>query len=77
MVLEAGLQLTLKVGGNFVDISPVGVAINGTMVLINSGGAAGSGAGSNPAAPQDAAEAAPVEPNMDNFSESGQKSCPS
>ncbi|RIK76835.1 MAG: type VI secretion system tip protein VgrG [Planctomycetota bacterium] len=77
MVLEAGLQLTLKVGGNFVDISPVGVAINGTMVLINSGGAAGSGSGSSPAAPSDAAEAAPVEPNMDNFSESGQKSCPS
>jgi type VI secretion system secreted protein VgrG len=77
MVLEAGLQLTLKVGGNFVDISPVGVAINGTMVLINSGGAAGSGAGCSPSAPTDAAEAAPVEPNMDDFSESGQKSCPS
>jgi type VI secretion system secreted protein VgrG len=77
MVLEAGLQLTFKVGGNFVDISPVGVAINGTTVLINSGGAAGSGPGCSPAEPTDAAEAAPVEPNMDNFSESGQKSCPS
>ncbi|MEX2188693.1 MAG: type VI secretion system tip protein TssI/VgrG [Pirellulales bacterium] len=77
MVLEAGMQLTLKVGGNFVDISPIGVAINGSMVLINSGGAAGSGGGCSPAAPTDAAEAAPVEPNMDDYSESGQKSCPS
>jgi type VI secretion system secreted protein VgrG len=77
LVLEAGLQLTLKVGGNFVDISPVGVAINGTTVLINSGGAAGSGGGCGSASPTDAAEAAPVEPNMDDFSESGQKSCPS
>lgn len=77
LVLEAGLSLTLKVGGNFVNISPVGVAINGTTVLINSGGAAGSGGGCSPAAPTDAAEAAPVEPNMDGFSETGQKSCPS
>ncbi len=43
VVIEAGVQLTLKVGGNFVDISPAGVTIKGTMVLINSGGAAGSG----------------------------------
>jgi type VI secretion system secreted protein VgrG len=77
MVLEAGLQLSLKVGGNFVDISPVGVAINGTMVLINSGGAAGSGAGAKPAEPEDPKEAAPTEFNMDGYSESGQKSCPS
>ncbi len=77
MVLEAGMSLTLKVGGNFINISPAGVAISGTMVLINSGGAAGSGGGSNPTAPTDAAEAAPPEPNMDDFSESGQKSCPS
>jgi type VI secretion system secreted protein VgrG len=77
MVLEAGLQLSLKVGGNFVDLSPVGVAINGTMVLINSGGAAGSGGGCNPAEPADAKEAGPTEVNMDGYSESGQKSCPS
>jgi type VI secretion system secreted protein VgrG len=77
MVLEAGLQLSLKVGGNFVDISPVGVAINGTMVLINSGGAAGSGGGCNAAEPAEAEEANPTEVNMDGFSETGQKSCPS
>lgn len=56
-VIEAGTQLTLKVGGNFVDISPAGVTIKGTMVLINSGGAAGSGSGSSPDAPKDPKEA--------------------
>ena len=53
VVIEAGTQLTLKVGGNFVDINPSGVSIKGTMVMINSGGAAGSGSGSAPSAPID------------------------
>jgi type VI secretion system secreted protein VgrG len=43
IVVESDKQITLKVGGNFVDISPSGVTITGTMVNINSGGAAGSG----------------------------------
>ncbi len=51
VVIEAGVQLSLKVGGNFIDIGPAGVAIKGTLVLINSGGAAGSGGGSSPTAP--------------------------
>ena len=51
VVIEAGTQLTLKVGGNFVDISPAGVTIVGTLVMINSGGAAGAGCGSSPTAP--------------------------
>jgi type VI secretion system secreted protein VgrG len=41
--LEADAELSIKVGGNFVTINPGMVAINGTMVMINSGGAAGSG----------------------------------
>ncbi len=45
IVIEAGAQISLKVGSNFVDISPAGVTIVGTMVNINSGGAAGSGSG--------------------------------
>jgi type VI secretion system secreted protein VgrG len=57
MVLEAGAQLSLKVGGNFIDIGPSGVSIVGTMVMINSGGAAGSGCGSSPANPKDPDEA--------------------
>lgn len=51
VVIEAGAQLSLKVGGNFIDINPGGVFIKGTMVMINSGGAAGSGGGSSPTAP--------------------------
>jgi type VI secretion system secreted protein VgrG len=56
-IIEAGVQLTLKVGGNFVDINPAGVTIQGTMVMINSGGAAGSGSGSSPQTPKDPDEA--------------------
>jgi type VI secretion system secreted protein VgrG len=83
MILEAGTQLSLKVGGNFVDISSAGVTIFGTMVQINSGGAAGSGSGSSPAAPTDATgptdatEAKPVDPAEADDSVSGQKSAPS
>jgi type VI secretion system secreted protein VgrG len=51
MVLEAGSTLTLKVGGNFININSGGIFIKGTMVMINSGGAAGAGSGCSPAAP--------------------------
>jgi type VI secretion system secreted protein VgrG len=74
VVIEAGLQLTLKVGGNFVDIGPTGVSIQGTMVMINSGGAAGSGSGSSPDSAQDPAQANPTEPTVADDSKSGQKS---
>ena len=50
-IIEAGAQLSLKAGGSFVDISAAGVSISGTLVLINSGGAAGSGSGCNPTKP--------------------------
>lgn len=53
VVLEAGTELCLKVGGNFIDINASGVSIVGTMVMINSGGAAGSGCGSSPTDPAD------------------------
>jgi type VI secretion system secreted protein VgrG len=57
LVLEAGTELTLKVGGNFIDINPAGVTIVGSMVMINSGGAAGSGCGSSPTDPKNPDEA--------------------
>jgi type VI secretion system secreted protein VgrG len=63
LVLEAAAQLSLKVGGNFVDINPVAVSIKGVMVMINSGGAAGSGdaagtgSGAKPQAPEAPKEA--------------------
>jgi type VI secretion system secreted protein VgrG len=43
VVIEAEVGLTLVVGGNFITIDAAGVAIMGTMVQINSGGAALSG----------------------------------
>ncbi len=51
VILEAGTQLTIKAAGGFVDIGPAGVTIQGTMVKINSGGAAGSGSGASPDSP--------------------------
>jgi type VI secretion system secreted protein VgrG len=65
VVIEAGMQLTLKGPGGFVDIGPAGVTIQGTMVLINSGGAAGTGKAENlvsPKAPEEALIAAQADP---------------
>jgi type VI secretion system secreted protein VgrG len=56
VVIEAGTSLTLKVGGNFININPAGVFISGTMVMLNSGGSAGSGSGISPQPPK-----APIE----------------
>jgi type VI secretion system secreted protein VgrG len=63
-VIEAGTSLTLKVGGNFININPGGIFVKGTMVMLNSGGAAGSGAGSSPQAPKDPKEADNAEPGQ-------------
>jgi len=55
VVIESGLELTLTAAGGFINIGPAGVAISGTLVLINSGGAAGSGTPvqtTDPASPQ-------------------------
>ncbi|SPD72771.1 Type VI secretion system needle syringe protein TssI [uncultured Desulfobacterium sp.] len=62
VVIEASTQVTMKVGGNFVDIGPAGVFIKGTTVMINSGGAAGSGSGCSPAPPEEPEEADTTEP---------------
>ena len=43
VVVEGMVGLTIKVGSNFVTINPAGVQIQGTMVMINSGGSALSG----------------------------------
>lgn len=72
VVIEAGASLTIKVGGNFVNINPAGVFIQGTMVMINSGGAAGSGAGCSPASPSP--PDAPKDPKEAANAESGQVS---
>lgn len=63
-VIEAGTQVTMKVGGNFVSVGPQGVTISGTMVMINSGGAAGSGAGCTVDAPKPPKEADNAQPGQ-------------
>ncbi|HTN75832.1 MAG TPA: type VI secretion system tip protein TssI/VgrG, partial [Pirellulaceae bacterium] len=74
LVIEAGMQLSLKVGGNFIDISVAGIAINGMpMVMVNSGGAAGSGMGASPNNPEDPEEADPMEVDE---AKTGSKSAP-
>jgi len=59
VVIEAGMELTLKGPGGFVKIDPMGVTIQGNLVLINSGGAAGSGSMKSPKTPK---KILPVEP---------------
>ncbi len=53
VIIEAGMQISLKAAGGFIDIGPAGVTIQGTLVNINSGGAAGSsGLSGSPAVPE-------------------------
>jgi type VI secretion system secreted protein VgrG len=74
VIIEAGMQISLKGPGGFIDIGPTGVTIQGTMVLINSGGAAGSGSGCSAEAPEAPKEAQPTEPDVADDSVSGIKS---
>ncbi|MCA9192383.1 MAG: type VI secretion system tip protein VgrG [Planctomycetales bacterium] len=75
LVLDAGMVLSLKAGGSFISIGPDGVTIQGTMVKINSGGAAVDGNGCSPTEPGQPAKAAPIKPDLAHSSESGMKSC--
>ncbi len=62
LVVESGATLTLKVGGSFINLNPAGVFISGPMVMINSGGSAGSGAAANPDPPKKPKEADKANP---------------
>jgi type VI secretion system secreted protein VgrG len=64
LVIETGTTLTLKVGGNFININSGGIFIVGNMVMVNSGGQAGAGAGSSPESPKDPKEADTAEPGL-------------
>jgi type VI secretion system secreted protein VgrG len=68
VVIEAGLELTIKASGGFINIGPAGVAIQGTLVLINSGGAAGVGSPSSPTNPK-----APKDPDTADDGSKGNK----
>jgi type VI secretion system secreted protein VgrG len=52
VVIEAGVNLCLSAAGGFISIGPAGVAIQGTLVMINSGGAKIPGSPGNPTAPE-------------------------
>jgi len=52
ITLQAGMQLSLVGPGGFITIGPAGVAIQGTMVMINSGGSAGSATSASPKSPK-------------------------
>ncbi len=54
IAIEAKTKITLKVGGSYVVIDPSGVAINGPMVRINSGGSPDSTSGVDIMDPVDA-----------------------
>jgi type VI secretion system secreted protein VgrG len=68
-VIEAGMELTLKAGANFIDIGPAGIFISGTpMVFINSGGAAGSAPDASPQSPD-----SPTDPKDPDTADDGSK----
>ncbi len=52
ITLQAGMQISLVGPGGFITIGPAGVAIQGTMVLINSGGSAGSATSASTKSPK-------------------------
>ena len=57
VVIEASDAITLKVGASFISLDPTQIAISGPMVLLNSGGSAGSGPGCSPDEAEEAEEA--------------------
>ena len=52
-MLDAGSEITFKVGGSFVKLDPSGVTMVGPSVNINAGGSPGSGSGAAPLMPGD------------------------
>jgi len=77
VVIQAGMQLTLTGPGGFITIGPAGVAIQGTMVLINSGGSAGSGSAASTKSPKSPkspdAPKAPDKPKNPEIADDGSK----
>ncbi len=62
VIIEASRGLTIKGPGGFVTIDPSGVIIQGTLVRINSGGSALSGAGQQQVDPDLPEPVQPVDP---------------
>ena len=58
-----------------MNIGPTGVSIQGTLVMINSGGSAGSGSGASPSSPSGTTDVELLEPTEADDSKTGNKSC--
>src|SRR5580700_8563847 len=71
VVIQSAMQVSLVGPGGFISITPAGVAIQGTMVLINSGGAAGSAQTASPASPD--SPDAPADPKDPDTADDGTK----
>jgi len=65
VVIEGGLSVCLSGPGGFVSVGPEGVVIQGTLVMINSGGAAIPGSPGSPEDPQSPqSPTAPTDPRF-------------
>jgi hypothetical protein len=53
IIIECGLRISVIASGGFIDIGSGGVAIQGSMVFINSGGSPGFGSGVSLSDPQE------------------------
>jgi type VI secretion system secreted protein VgrG len=77
IVLQAGVQISLVGPGGFITIGPAGVAIQGTMVMINSGGSAGSATSASTKSPKSPnspkAPKAPDNPKNPEIADDGSK----
>ncbi|HKV24489.1 MAG TPA: type VI secretion system tip protein TssI/VgrG [Candidatus Acidoferrum sp.] len=71
VVIQAGMELSLVGPGGFITISPAGVAIMGTMVMINSGGSPGTATPANPQQPDNPDQ--PADPNDPDTADDGTK----
>lgn len=65
VVIEAGMNVCLSGPGGFVSVGPTGVIIQGTLVMINSGGAATPGSPGSPQSPE--SPGAPTAPTAPTF----------
>lgn len=65
VVIEGGMNVCLSGPGGFVSVGPQGVTIQGTLVMINSGGAAIPGTPGSPESPQ--SPGSPTAPTAPTF----------
>ena len=75
-VLDAGQTLTLIAGGNFIELGPGGISIEGTMVKVNCGGMTTGAIITSVPSPEATAMAFAAEPAQAHNSTTGMRSAP-